>query len=189
MTLASTDCIICVLMSVILPGLWQNIKANLTAGPSARTIRRCLLIDWKLRSYHPAKKAKLSKKNVKDCITFCRKYKHWVKENWMKVIFSNESTFSQFKLYKTQLTFVIQRGSTQYSLHSVKGQEGAYNNSVSKLLRSWSRGHFTSSGSCQKHNHKWTRLPVNTERKTTDTWPYSAAQRFIIKRHATIQAQ
>jgi hypothetical protein len=54
-------------------------------------------VDFKLASCKPAKKAKLTKKNIKDRLAFCRKYKNWSKEDWMQVMFSDESTFSQFR--------------------------------------------------------------------------------------------
>jgi transposase len=63
---------------------------------STRTVRRRLLVDFKLPSRRPAKKAKLSKKNIKDRLAFCTKYKNWTKADWMKVMFSDESTFTQF---------------------------------------------------------------------------------------------
>src|SRR6185436_2286437 len=63
--------------------------------PSSRTIRR-RLFDAGLRSYRPARKPQLSKKNVKDRLIFCRKYRNWTAEQWERVLFSDESTFTQF---------------------------------------------------------------------------------------------
>ena len=77
----------------------KRIALDLRPAPSARTVRRRLLTEFKLPSRKPAKKARLSKKNIKDRMTFCRKYKDWTVDNWMKVLFSDESTFSQFSSY------------------------------------------------------------------------------------------
>lgn len=74
----------------------SSICADMQSPLSTRTVRRRLLVDFNLPSRRPAKKAKLSKKNIKDRLVFCRKYKNWTKEDWMKVMFSDESTFSQF---------------------------------------------------------------------------------------------
>lgn len=75
------------------------IAAQLPTPVSSRTVRRRLFKDFNLRSRRPAKKAKLSAKNVRDRLTFCRKYKNWTAEDWKKVMFSDESTFSQFSSY------------------------------------------------------------------------------------------
>jgi hypothetical protein len=49
-----------------------------------------------LKSYRPARKPKLSPKNIKDRLTFCKKYQDWTAEQWEKVMFCDESTFTQF---------------------------------------------------------------------------------------------
>lgn len=63
--------------------------------PSTVTIRRRLFTNG-LKSYRPAKKPHLSKKNISDRLAFCRKYSTWTAEQWKKVLFSDESTFTQF---------------------------------------------------------------------------------------------
>src|SRR6218665_3059686 len=63
--------------------------------PRNRTIRR-RLFDVGPRSYRPARKPKLSLKNIKDRMTFCHKHKLWTSDQWERVIFSDESTFTQF---------------------------------------------------------------------------------------------
>jgi transposase len=95
-TSAATDRLIH--RSAVAHPTWSSvtINANVESGVSARTVRRRLLVDFQLPSRRPAKKAKLTKKNIKDRLAFCRKYKGWTKEDWMKVMFSDESTFSQF---------------------------------------------------------------------------------------------
>ena len=65
---------------------------------STCTIRR-RLFSGGLKSYSPAKKPKLSPKNIKDRIAFCGKYKRWSPKDWERVMFSDESTFTQFYSY------------------------------------------------------------------------------------------
>ena len=63
--------------------------------PSQRTIRR-RLFDAGLKSYKPAKKPRLSSKNIADRLAFCQKYKDWSNEQWKRVMFSDETLISQF---------------------------------------------------------------------------------------------
>ena len=49
-----------------------------------------------LKSFRPAKKPKLSAKNIADHLTFCQKYQGWSAEQWRSVIFSEETLVSQF---------------------------------------------------------------------------------------------
>ncbi|CAM1299525.1 Uncharacterised protein r2_g945 [Pycnogonum litorale] len=63
--------------------------------PSQRTIRRRLCCA-NLESYTPAKKPKLSAKNIADRLTFCKRYQGWTAEQWERVMFSDESQVSQF---------------------------------------------------------------------------------------------
>ena len=62
---------------------------------STRTVRRRLFTSG-LKARKPAKKPLLSKKNIRDRIAFCKKYKGWTSDDWENVFFSDESTFSQF---------------------------------------------------------------------------------------------
>src|SRR5215469_16323508 len=52
-----------------------NIAGQLPSVTSTRSVRRRLLVDFQLASRRPAKKAKLSAKNIKDRVAFCRKYR------------------------------------------------------------------------------------------------------------------
>ena len=49
-----------------------------------------------MKSYKPAKKPKLSPKNIADRLAFCNKYQAWTLEQWKQVMFSDESQISQF---------------------------------------------------------------------------------------------
>ena len=77
----------------------RQIALEILPMPSARTVRKRLTDEFKLPSWKPAKKSNLSKKNIKDRIAFCKKYKEWTAEDWKKVLFSDEATFSQFSSY------------------------------------------------------------------------------------------
>lgn len=70
---------------------WQ--QAGVSA--SARTVRRRLLEDG-LVSRRAAKKPLLSRKNIRDRLIFCKRYRDWTAEDWGKVIFSDESPFRLF---------------------------------------------------------------------------------------------
>uniref|UniRef100_A0A9J8CY34 Transposase Tc1-like domain-containing protein n=1 Tax=Cyprinus carpio carpio TaxID=630221 RepID=A0A9J8CY34_CYPCA len=70
---------------------WQQVGVR----ASARTVRPRLL-DNSLVSRRAAKKPLLSKKNVKDRLKFCRKYKDCTAEDWCKVIFNDEAPFRLF---------------------------------------------------------------------------------------------
>uniref|UniRef100_A0A9J7YM25 Transposase Tc1-like domain-containing protein n=1 Tax=Cyprinus carpio carpio TaxID=630221 RepID=A0A9J7YM25_CYPCA len=63
---------------------------------SAHTVKPRLL-DNGLVSGRAAKKPLLSKKNVKDRLKFCRKYKDWTAEDWCKVISSDEAPLQLFE--------------------------------------------------------------------------------------------
>ena len=102
---------------------WSSttIIAETSCEASARTVRRRLLNEFQLASRRPAKKARLSAKNVKDRIAFCNKYKDWNEDRWMNVMFSDESTFSQFSSYTRHVRRPInQRYNTRYIVPTVK---------------------------------------------------------------------
>ena len=65
---------------------------------SARTVRRRLL-EGGLVSRKTAKKPLLSKKNIRDRLTFCRKYRDLTAAAWCKVIFSDEAHFRLFATF------------------------------------------------------------------------------------------
>lgn len=65
---------------------------------SARTVRRRLYKDLKLKSFRSAPKPKLSLKNIQDRLAFCRRYRHWTANDWSQVMFSDESTIRQFSV-------------------------------------------------------------------------------------------
>lgn len=64
--------------------------------PSTVTIRR-RLFQAGLKARKPARKPLLSAKNIRDRISFCRKYRNWSADQWENVMFSDESTFCQFE--------------------------------------------------------------------------------------------
>ena len=77
---------------------WQ--QAGVSA--SACTVRRRLL-EGGLVSRSAAKKPLLSRKNIRDRLTFCKRYRDWTAEDWGKVIFSDESHFRLFGASRKKL--------------------------------------------------------------------------------------
>ncbi|KAL7856497.1 hypothetical protein SRHO_G00153960, partial [Serrasalmus rhombeus] len=77
---------------------WQ--QAGVSA--SARTVRQRLL-EQGLVSRRAAKKPLLSRKNIRDRLIFCKRYREWTAEDWGKVIFSDESPFRLFGTSGKQL--------------------------------------------------------------------------------------
>lgn len=88
---------------------------------SARTVRRRLLNDFKLPSRRPARKPKLSPKNIRDRLSFAQKYKDWSREQWAKVLFSDETQIVQFSSYKGNIRRPArQRFNPRYTVSTVK---------------------------------------------------------------------
>lgn len=122
-TSVRTDCMIhrCARLDPTITS--KDILANLPPNVkcSSRTIRRRLANDFCLKSYKAARKPLLSQKNRKDRLTFCRLYENWTTEDWHKVLFSDESTVSQ---YATHLTRVRrpsgERYNQKYTIGTVK---------------------------------------------------------------------
>jgi transposase len=63
---------------------------------STRTIRRRLLQDFGLKACRPARKPLLNERQRRKRLNFCKKYQHLSEEDWLDVLFSDESTFGQF---------------------------------------------------------------------------------------------
>lgn len=63
---------------------------------SVSTVKRRLQKDFGLRAYRICKKPKLSAKNIKDRLQFCRTYADWTEEQWSKVLFTDETLIKQF---------------------------------------------------------------------------------------------
>ena len=68
----------------------------LTPLPCEDTIRRRLRIKFGLRSRWPARKPLLSRRNIRQRLDFCRKYRSWSRQNWSKVKFADETIIRQF---------------------------------------------------------------------------------------------
>lgn len=80
----------------------SEVFSTATAGPSARTVRRRLVCAG-LKSYKAAKKPKLSAKNIRDRMTFCKRYANWTEEMWAGVMFSDEVSLAQFGSFSTRV--------------------------------------------------------------------------------------
>lgn len=92
-----------------------------TRTPSTRTIRRRLLAAG-LRAYRPATKPRLSKKNIKDRLAFCKAYKEWTIDQWRRVMFSDESTLTQHTTFARHVRRPPgKRFHQSYTIPTVKG--------------------------------------------------------------------
>ena len=88
--------------------------------PSPRTIRR-RLVSANLKSHKPAKRPKLSQKNITDRLAFCRKYQSWTAEQWKHVMFSDETWVAQFYSFCRHIRRPPnQRNNPRYIVPSVK---------------------------------------------------------------------
>ena len=65
---------------------------------SARTIYRRLLADFKLHAV-----PKLPSKNVRDRVSFAKKYKDWTVQQWERVMFSDETLVKQFYAFSSHV--------------------------------------------------------------------------------------
>ena len=73
--------------------LW---KAKTGQEVSARTIGRSLRSSG-LSNCVARAKPLVSQKNMEARLTWCMERRHWTKDDWEKVLWSDESTFSQFQ--------------------------------------------------------------------------------------------
>ena len=74
-----------------------------------------------LKSFRPAKKPKLSAKNIADRLAFCQKYQGWSAEQWRSVIFSDETLVSQFYAFFRHVRRPLkQRDNPHYIVPTVK---------------------------------------------------------------------
>lgn len=64
--------------------------------PSERTIQRVLATTLRMPARRPAKKPLLSAAQRKARLQFCKAHAQWTEEQWMHVLFSDESTFRQY---------------------------------------------------------------------------------------------
>ena len=63
---------------------------------TTRTIRNRMHKDFKLPARKPLKKPLITPRMAEQRLEFCCHYKDWTKEDWQKVMSSDESTFLQF---------------------------------------------------------------------------------------------
>ena len=68
---------------------------------TTRTIRNRMHKDFKLSAGKPLKKPLITPRMAQQRLEFCCHYKDWTKEDWQKVMSSDESTFLQFASYKS----------------------------------------------------------------------------------------
>ena len=75
-------------VKISMPGVLDDVAEH--------TIHHRLSGELKLKSRRPAKKPLVSPKMQRKRLQFCRSYRHWMADDWAKVMFSDESTFQQF---------------------------------------------------------------------------------------------
>ena len=99
----------------------SEIRAQLPVTVSVRTLRRRLSSEMGLKSYKSASKPLLSKKNIRDRLLFCQRYKDLTPEDWHKVSFSDETLIRQFYNYnRTVRRPPGQRYNPRYTSSTVK---------------------------------------------------------------------
>lgn len=100
--------------------LQAQMPQNQGPVPSARTIRRRLSAAG-LRAYRPAMKPRLTAKQIKARVAFCNKYKNWTKDQWRRVMFSDETTITQHATFIRHVRRPAgKRFDQRYTLPSVK---------------------------------------------------------------------
>ena len=80
---------------------------------TTRTIRNRMHKDFKLPARKPLKKPLITPRMAQQRLEFCCHYKDWTKEDWQKVMSSDESSFLHFASYKTlrsQTTWIFTSG-------------------------------------------------------------------------------
>ena len=75
--------------------LRKRMKAKNLQG-SKDTVNRYLHKELGMKAFHRRKVPKLTEKNIKDRMAFCKKVKNWTLEQWKQVVFSDESPFALF---------------------------------------------------------------------------------------------
>lgn len=73
----------------------KEIMPQLNSPISTRTVQR-RLNEFGLNGRVARKKPRLSKKNIKDRLAFAKEHVKWTREQWSKVLFTDESKFNRF---------------------------------------------------------------------------------------------
>ena len=87
----------CVVKSPACSG--KKIRAELgetSSKISRRTISRRLTDEFGLKSRKPARKPRLTPVMKLKRLQFAKKYKNWTRQQWSRVLFSDETTIQQF---------------------------------------------------------------------------------------------
>jgi len=100
-----------------------KLKQSLPASSqvSERTIWRSLKDKFGLPARKPVKKPLLTAFQMKRRYNFANKYATWTKEQWEKVLFSNETMIMQFESTSASVRRLAgQRNNPQYTIPTVK---------------------------------------------------------------------
>jgi hypothetical protein len=74
----------------------KQLHPNVFENISIRTIQHRLLTDLALRASRDAEKPNLNDRMRRSKLQFCKKYKDWTPQDWIKVLYSVESLFTTF---------------------------------------------------------------------------------------------
>jgi transposase len=101
----------------------QNITSLSSAAKpcSPRTVRRRLFSEFNLKARRPARKPLLNLTQRKKRLEYCQQHKDWTADDWESVLFSDESSFSQFSEYVNTVRRPIgHRYDIKYTVPTVK---------------------------------------------------------------------
>ena len=88
---------------------------------SHMTVSRSLCKEFNMKSYKPAKKPRLIAAMKAKGLKFANNHRHWIAEQWEKVLFSDESTFQQFVVRKRHVRRPTgKRFDERYTIPTVK---------------------------------------------------------------------
>ena len=126
---------------------------------STRTVR-CGLLDNSLAVKRTAKKPPLTKKNIKDWLECCRKYKDWLVEDWCKVIIFDKASFQFFGM-SGKTSARRRKGKPFYESSAVPTVKHP------KTIHVWSCFSSRGGGSLhfsQEHSHEWRMVSKSSPR-------------------------
>ena len=88
---------------------------------SRRTVSRRLVDDFGLKAYKPASKPRLTQARKNKRLAFVKKHATWTKQQWSKVLFSDESTVQEFTTRKRYVRRPIgKRFHEKYTIQTMK---------------------------------------------------------------------
>lgn len=86
--------------------LTEEVNLSRKNNPVSQSTVRRALIENSLKGCVAARKPLLRPQNVKKRLNFCRAHRHWTKEDWRKVFYTDES---KFELFGTKRRIFVRR--------------------------------------------------------------------------------